>query len=464
MLSMQLPFMNRREELARLRRLLQAREASLCVLYGRRRCGKSRLLQQALAKRKAVYFMADEREAPLQRRALAAEIARFAPGFERAEYPDWDALLARFWSATPANLVLALDEFPALVAAAPELPSLLQRYLDRSPPTRRAPIILAGSSQRMMQGLVLDRTAPLFGRAKEFMKISPLGCRWIRGALRLPSNEQAVEAFSVWGGIPRYWELAADHKKLWRAISSLILSPLGVLHDEPSMLLLDDLRDLAQAASILTLVGQGCHRSSEIAARLGKPATSLARPLERLLGLGILRRDVPFGSSERDSKRSLYRVADPFLRFWYRFVPPNRSRLEARQVQEVARNVASEFPLHVAGVWEDLARESVLRKRYFGHTWARVGSWWGPGADRSPMELDMVAESDSADALLVGEVKWSVNPPTQKAFDALRRKADNLPLARGKRVFLGIWSRKSVSGSPLQAAVFTPTDVVPSLQ
>jgi len=146
-----------------------------------------------------------------------------------------------------------------------------------------------------MQGLVLDRAAPLFGRASEILKISPLPAGWIEEALTLKSPEDAVEAYAVWGGAPRYWELAGDHPDLPSAIRSLVLSPLGVLFEEPSRLLLDDMRETTQVASILSLIGQGCHRISEIAARLEKPVTALSRPLQRLQDMDLVTREQPFG-------------------------------------------------------------------------------------------------------------------------------------------------------------------------
>ena len=205
---MKLPFLDRHEESARFRRLLDRAEGSLGVVYGRRRCGKSRLLREILPPARAVYYVGDDREGSLQRTGLAVEIGRLLPGFERVTYPDWDALLARWWREAPPGTVLALDEFPSLVAVARELPSLLQKHLDREA-ERGLHLLLSGSSQRMMQGLVLDRTAPLFGRASEILKISPLPAGWIEEALRLPSPECAVEAYAVWGGTPRYWELPA---------------------------------------------------------------------------------------------------------------------------------------------------------------------------------------------------------------------------------------------------------------
>jgi hypothetical protein len=145
------------------------------------------------------------------------------------------------------------------------------------------------------------------------------------------------------------------------------------------------LRDTAQATSILALIGQGCHRISEIAARMGKPVTSLAWPLERLIEMELVVRETPFGTSVRSSKRTLYRIADPFLRFWFRFVQPDRSRLEARQTAAVEKDIASRFPHHAGEIWEELARESVPVLDCFGKTWGPAAAGGGPAwiANRS---------------------------------------------------------------------------------
>lgn len=459
---MSLPFLDRGPELARLRALLGRRAGSLAVVYGRRRLGKSRLLRAALPRGRAVYFAADLRESALQRGALAAEIARLLPGFGDVTYPDWSSLLDRFWASAPPGAVLALDEFPALVGAAPELPSILQRRIDAA--RAAAPhLVLAGSSQRLMHGLVLDRTAPLFGRAREILKIEPLGAGWIGRALGLADEITAVEAFAIWGGVPRYWELAAEYPALLPAFETLVLSPLGVLHDEPRSLLLDDLRETAQASSLLALVGAGAHRPSEIAARLGRPATALGRPLARLLDLGLLRRDQPFGSDPRSAKRSLYRIADPFLAFWFAFVEPNRSRLAARREGAVAQEVAAALPRHVAGVWEELVRASVPRANYCGSEWGAAARWWGPGADQAPLEVDVVAESTGGE-LLVGEASWQERFDAVRAAAALRAKASRLPFAAGRKLRLALWSKRPPRRAPPGVACFGPRAVLRALR
>ena len=433
------------------------------MLYGRRRCGKSRLLREALRGRRAAYYVGDVRESTLQRAALAVEIARLLPGFADVRYPDWEALLSRWWRDAPRGSVLALDEFPSLVASDATLPSLLQKIVDGA--GRGSPrLVLAGSSQRLMQGLVLDRTAPLFGRAREILKVSPLRAGWIKRALGLRDDARAVEAFAAWGGVPRYWELAAEYRALLPALEALVLSPLGVLHDEPRRLLLDDVRETAQPLSVLALIGAGCHRLSEIAGRLGKPATSLARPLATLVELGLVRRDLPFGASLPDSKRTAYRLEDPFLRLWFRFVEPNRSRLEAGLAVAVARELTAALPLHVSGVWEDLVRESVLRARYLGQEWESVGSWWGPGLDRRPLELDVVAQSKGGAELLVGEVKWQERLDWPRESEALRQKAARLPLAQGHEVHLAIWAKRAPQRVSPGVSCFTPADALGTLR
>lgn len=461
---MPLPFLDRGPERRRLRRAFAAPRASFSVLYGRRRCGKSRLLLESMPARRTVYYVADMRESILQRADVASQIARLLPGFDQVVYPDWSALLARWWATAPPGAVLALDEFPLLASAAPELPSVLQKFLDRRD---RKPLhlVLCGSSQRMMQGLVLDRTASLYGRAGEILKLPPLPPGWIGEAVGDANAVGAVESYALWGGIPRYWELARPFRRRWDAVRDLVFDPAGVLHQEPERLLLDELHEIGQSASLLTLIGQGCHRLSELAGRLGKPATSLTRPLQRLMELDLIRREHPFGAEARTGKRTLYRIADPFLRFWFRFIEPNRSRLAAGQFATVTTEVQAAFPAYVAGVWAELARASVSRTKLFGREWGPAARWWGGGHDHVPLELDLVAESVSRDALLVGEVKWSDRTSTAAAFRELQRKVAAFPLADGRAIYPALWLK---TAGPIHrsgaGAVYGPATVMAALR
>ncbi|HEX3763958.1 MAG TPA: ATP-binding protein [Kofleriaceae bacterium] len=434
---MPLPFVNRHAELGRLRRALTARTSSLVCVYGRRRVGKSRLVTTAIEDLAAVYYLADERDDHLQRRSLAREIERLIPGFARVEYRDWDALLDRWADAAPPGAVLALDELPYLVRAAPSLPSILQRRIDRGP--GRQHLVVCGSSQRMMHGIVLDAAAPLYGRAREILKVEPLLFPYLPEALRLRRAEDAVEAYATWGGIPRYWELADGADSLQAAQRDLVLDPLGVLHAEPQRLLLDELSETMQAHSILALIGQGCHRLSEIAGRLGRPATSLSRPLAVLADIGLVKRELPFGEHPRRSKRARYRIADPFLRYWYRFVDPNRSLLEARQLDVQTRTA---WLSHLAECWEEIVRASIPDITIDDARWQPAQPWWGGAGAGPDAEIDIVAaHRDDRTRLLVGEAKLSLDAAAvPRLLHDLEAKARSCEWARNKQLAFRLWT------------------------
>ena len=452
---MRLKFLDRDDERKRIARMLSKKEGTFSCLYGRRRCGKSRLLQETVPAKNAVYYVGDERESTLQRAALAKALTEVIPGLDEVTYPDWGSLLERWWRDAPPGGVLIIDEFPYLAKSSPELPSLLQKLIDKNR-SRTVHLILSGSSQQMMQGLVLDASAPLYGRAAEIIHVRPLGASWIQRAFGTSKPSELLEIYSVWGGVPRYWELASDYPTIREGMEQLVLDPMGVLHAEPRRLLLDDLRETAQAASVLSLIGQGCNRISEIASRLEKPATSLTRPLARLLDLGLIRREQPFGVSRRNSKKTLYKIDDPFLSFWFRFVDPNRSRLEAGMLKAVVRDIERNIQQYHGEVWEDLVRRAVARLKIDGIEWGPGCRWWGAGSDKKPMEIDIISESVDRSALLVGEAKLSLGRQSlEQAVGELERKSQSLPMANSyKRIVYKMFlvesktprSRLSVSG------------------
>ncbi len=442
-----LDFLDRTPERARLDRVFERPDAAFVCVYGRRRCGKSRLLQEVLRGHRAAYYVGDDRDAALERADLARALAHLLPGFDAVEYPDWGVLLERWWREAQHGSVLVLDEFPAMVRTAPALPSVLQRLVD----TKRGPhLVVCGSSQRMMHGLVLDGSAPLYGRASEILRLEPLPARFLVGAVaHVSSAVDAIESYAVWGGVPRYWELAADYPNRRAAIRDLLLDPHGVLHREPERLLLDDMRDTARAASILALIGAGCHRPSEIAGRLGQPATSLSRPLARLVDLGLVAREVPFGTAPRKAGRTYYRIGDPLLTFWFTFVEPNRSRLAAGHAELVAAEVAEAWPRYLGPAWEGMVRSAVPRLEVGGRRWGVAQRWWGKTASGGRAEIDIVAECvDAPRKILVGEVKRSIDPRRIGAVrDALLAKAADCPALAGREVVPQLWSLERAHGA-----------------
>ena len=179
--------------------------------------------------------------------------------------------------------------------------------------------------------------------------------------------------------------------------------------------------------------------------------------------MDLLVREVPFGEPVRGSKRTLYRIKDQFLRFWFRFVEPNRSRLEVRQLDVVAGEIAEGMGHHVGSVWEDLARQSVPRMKLDGLDWGPARRWWGAGLDRRPLEIDLVAEDASGKRLLIGEVKWASPRNGRRLSAELVSKIERLPFVKDREGMPVLWL-KSVPADLPDERVVTPRQVLDALR
>lgn len=426
-----IPFLDRIEERKRIVSLLDGAEGAFCCLYGRRRCGKTRLLGECLKNRGNVLnYVADKSDRSAQITRFLNEARTIHPAFNALSAHDWGSVLDLWLALSPKGSVLVFDEFPYLVEQDAALPSILQRIVDKLPATGKK-IVICGSSQRMMQGFVLKASEPLYGRAREILPIAPLKFGWMKEAFPQLSSWERLKSYGVWGGIPRYWEIQAEESDLWAAVRRNVSSPLGVLRNEPQFLLLDDVGDVAQASAVLSFIGAGAHRASEIAARMARPVTDLSRPFQRLTELGIVAKDAPFGA-EANSKRSFYRVSDTFLDFWYTFVQPNWSRIDFLESVDDRSSFDVQYLSYLGGVWERLVRETLSEKPLPGDEMRFVNAarWWGAGLDRKPMEIDLVAESQDGKILLVGEAKLSLSrTEAEHAMKELEAKARQLPFA-----------------------------------
>ena len=425
-------FLDRVDERRRLLRFVQDAEGGVACLYGRRRIGKSRLLDEVLGGLKNVIsYCADRSEAALQRSRMAEDVSRLLTGFADVLYSDWRAFFERWQREAPRGSVLVIDELPYLVERSPELPSVLQKIADNLRKTGQK-LVLCGASQRMMQGLVLDQSEPLYGRCRVILKLAPIGYSWLRKAFPRSSAIERLEHYAVWGGVPRYWEVCQGEKDLWETVRDEVFSPNGLFHEEPSFVLKDDLEGAAQAASVLSLIGQGAERPVEMAGRLQVPQTALARPLKRLQELGLVRRDVPFGTDVKGGKKSLYKLSDPFLNFWYTFALPQYSNPQFLQSAADREAIEKPFRVFLGRAWEDLVRATLREKPLPGSSlrWANVGRWWGAGLNRQPLEVDVVAESSDGKTLLVGEAKLKLTKlESEHALSELEVKAKLLPFA-----------------------------------
>ena len=450
-------FVNRKNEIARLQQALENDKPQLIVVYGRRRCGKSTLLREVL-QQDSIYFAADLREKPLQIGALAKQIEKLIPGFSKPVYPDWESLLDSFNRSLHKRVTICLDEFPYLVKNSPELPSVIQRIVDEKG-HQNYHLIICGSSQQMMYSLVLDSSSPLYGRSDEIIRIKPMEIYDLKEFLHI-THREAVAEYGIWGGVPRYWEIRKQHMDLESAVKRNLLDRNGVLYEEPERLFSDEMRTSVQAFSVLSLIGAGCHRMSEIAGRLGKPATQLSRLLGFLTDLDYIRREIPYGEPIRSAKKSLYKIDDPFLNFYFTFLVPNKSRLEFGLIDQVWKEINDGYYQYLSGMWEELCRNSVPFIEIDGMQFNPAARWWGNGLDGKPMEIDLVAESTDHSLILVGEVKWSNRISPEEINTSLNYKYRNAPFTKPDRFVKAVFSKTAPAHAYPELIHFGPGDVV----
>lgn len=447
-------FLDRSEEISKLRKALSAEKTAFVVIYGRRRVGKSTLVKKVLTV-DDVYFLADESEAEHQRSLLAVMVAQIIPDFDKVRYPDWETLFRAINHRCGKRFTLCLDEFPNLVKTSPELPSVAQKLLDEK--TLKFNLIICGSSQNLMYGLALDATSPLYGRADAIIRLLPMKLPYLQEALGF-DDESAINEYAVWGGVPRYWELREKYGSLEAAALGEIFSVTGTLYDEPAKLFKDDIRDTVQTATIFSYVAAGANRISEIAARSSAPTTNLSRPVGKLVELGYLEREIPFGESEKNSKRSLYKINDPFMSFYYRFLVPNRSYVELGRMKPILLNLETHLNEHVSVQWEKLCRDAVTGNEIFGVLYGVARRWWGNVTRDEKIELDVVAESLDKKSLLVGECKWTSEVNERSLLEELSAKAAKLPFSKGHTIVPVLFLKRPHSDK--SDNVLSPEDVI----
>jgi len=145
-------------------------------------------------------------------------------------------------------------------------------------------------------------------------------------------------------------------------------------------------------------------------------------------------RELPYGENPKNSKKGIYRIADPFMNFYFTFIVNNLSRLELNLSGEVFKSIEDRLTQYVSREWENLCRRSVPVEPLLDNNYDIAGRWWGLNTLDKPMEIDVIAESTDKESLLVGECKWSATDDIDTFLEQLALKAQLLPFARDKKI------------------------------
>ncbi len=397
----------------------------VALLWGRRRVGKSTLLQRFAEGKPTVFYQAVQGTEADQLAGLTDMILAYRPDPVLAAAPliNWPQAiayllgLAREARRDGHPLLVVLDEYPYLVMTNTAVPSLFQAALeDVKREDLPLYLVLAGSQITMFERHVLH--GPLWGRRTWGEQLPPLSYRDAAQFVPGWTSADKLRAWAIFGGIPYYLEQLDPGRSLAWNIENRILRKGQVLYDEAELFVREELgSDASTYLSIIAAIAGGATRQGEIADRAGLAASAVPPYLATLRRLHVVEHIRPFGAPDT-ARSGLWRVADGYVRFWFRFVRSNLTDLEARRTREVFQDRVRPMLDHFVSLpaFEDACREHVRASLGRDPEYplrGDAGAWWGPVPDeRHPGtrrtrqgEIEIVAY-DGKRLVLAGEAKW----------------------------------------------------------
>ncbi len=452
-------FVNRVDELAALREWWDQGHR-LAAVWGRRRVGKTALLQHFAADLRAVFHTGAGRPAVGElvqlSRQVRAELPHDGRDLASRPYADWDEALDDLaLRAVEQPLLVVLDEFPELVAASPELPGVLRAFLDRAGTRSRLRLLLCGSAVRHMEALQEQR-APLYGRFDLSLQVHPF--RPHEAALMLPGLAAADRAlvYGLLGGVPLYLSWWDQSVGVADNLRRLACRPAAPLLTEGHLVLATEAERGEYPSAALHAIASGRTRYGEIKDLL---RAEPARTLDRLAELRLVERLVPVTDQGR-SRRAVYRIADNFLAFYLQLLSRYRSEIDRGLGDSILPVLMSGLDDFMGPRWEEMFRAHLRRLAVagtLGEGVVAVGPWW---TDDAQHEIDAVVLADrSRLPVMAGEAKWAETIDGRRVRDTLRRNAALLPDVELDRLRLALCARVEVRSPQPDTLVVTAEDV-----
>lgn len=441
-------FIGRRDELELLDGLWAVPKATLLILYGRRRVGKTRLLTHWLKRHGAygLYWMAEATSAREQLRSFSQAIVHFidpdTPTPEDFTYSTWEqALRLVSLHAKERRMALFIDEVTYLMEVNPSFVGILQKSWDHWLSNSNLMLALSGSQMGLMQKKILAYDAPLYGRDTAQLKLSPMPFSATKRFFPDYSDADRVAIYTMWGGVPAYWERLDLSLSVIDNLQRQLMSYQTWMTDESRTLLQDFITEPHNYVAVLRAIADGLQSSGEISERVGLASNQLSFYLSKLRDAGFVKREVPISQiNYRDSRSGRYLVTDPYLRFYYRFLAAFQSRLALGQQQQVTQAIAETLPQFIeANTWRELCRHWLLdasNNDELPLAVEHVGSEW-----KSDFTIDVVGINSEQKSLVLGDCYWRNRPVGVKAVrDLVRKTSTILPDHDGWTVYYTLFS------------------------
>ena len=445
-------FVGRKRELGTLAKQYGTEEFSFIVVYGRRRVGKTAMLNTFCEDKPTFRMLCLEDSAAANLNAFSRALALLerdaSPASAQAAYTDFQAALDRLFELGKTRRIVAVfDEYPYLSEAVPSFDSMLQHAVDRAAEEgSKLMLVLCGSSVSYMEKDVLGKHSPLHGRNTALIKVDPLPFADTR--LLHPGCDPVwqAEAYGALGGVALYHRKFQNNLSVRKNLEEKVLDPNCFLFSEPdAMLGRAHLRSQGSYKGVLAAMGAGASKQNEIAQASGVDYARCGQMLQVLEDQRLARKDMPFGEKV-SARQGSWSISDQFLRLWYACIPPFSSMIDAGRVAP-ALDWACD---HLQGLM-GYAFESICKEWLWGDGYDRVpftlrdmGRWWHDGSRGRQAEVDIVGYGVDAGDMLFCECKWRSDQVSSKVLDDLVEKTHAL---KPRRPYYALFSKSGFTQS-----------------
>ena len=400
-------FIGRVKELETLYAQYAKDEFTFIPIYGRRRIGKTQLIEEFIRGKRAVFFTAVNKGTYKSNIELLSKSIFDGSEIFPVFSTFYDAMTRIFELAQREKLIFVIDEFPYLAQSDESILSILQQFIDLKFQKTNMMLILSGSSLSFMENQVLGYQSPLYGRRTGQIKLLPMDFQTARTfAPGLPKIDQAV-MYGVTGAIPKYLSLFDDGLSIDQNLAGLFFDRNAYLFEETNNLLKQEFKEPALYQSIITAIATGSTQINDISNKTGEASSKVATYIRPLLDTGIVKKEVPV-MDKQGSRKTIYRLDDGMFRFWYRFIYPNVSLVALDKGDVVFDRVKPQIHGFMGEVFEKLCIEymwSIYEELPFG--FQHIGRWWGNNPElKSQAEIDFIAYREDGAQAIFGECKW----------------------------------------------------------
>lgn len=415
-------FIGRKEELKKLNKVISSEEMSFALIYGRRRVGKSELVNQAIAKSKVknLYYECKQVAQESNVNGLS-EIVSETLGLPKLGFTDIESLLNYIFEfSTKEKMVLVLDEYPYLRESVKGMDSILQAAIDKYRKTSKHTLIILGSYVEVMHSL-LEHENPLYGRVDLTINLKQMD--YYESSFFYPnySAEDKVRIYSVFGGIPYYNRLIDDSKSVKENILSLIASPGARLENEVSMYLNAELSKIVNANEVFEALARGFSKYSDILSQSHvSSGPTLVDVLDKLISMEVVVKTAPINDSANKKKIGYY-ICDNLSLFYYRYIFRYSSQMNIMDSEVFYKKyIEKDFEEYfVPHVFENICRQYLVRKNKAGEiepVIENIGKYYYDNpTERTNGEFDIVTEDERG--YVFYEVKFRKKPVSDEMIN-----------------------------------------------